>query len=217
MKIPRRPEQIVAEVLDLIKGLPFEHLTPIIAHIAQLVYEVRLANKNTNAGGVPKEVFEYLLGMGGVSVSVQVVHEVWNGSIFIGFALKKRDAAESGEAWAGQYHSPCTVLRMFDTPASALSRDIDPSLRSLGIVPPRGIDFLGVTLHDEPERRSACATIMHSVRVTREGMEKLSGTWQLFTSEQVWKGDRQIIDHNILLLQWVLNVNRACFADLRQK
>ncbi len=166
-------------------------------------------------GGVPKEVFELLVGMAGFCASVQIVHEVWKGNEFLGFALKLRDpATEVGDAWAGLYHSPCTVIRRFDTPASALERDFRDAGDDLLPMRP-GIQFLGVTIHDEPERRCACATIMHRRKVSVVDVEGFEGEWTIFTPDEVRRGDPRIVDHNCYLLQWVLDPHRPSFADVR--
>ncbi len=198
------------KVLEFIGGAPLKELREVFLRLVERVYAHRKANK----GYVPVEIFEPCLGMGGVTVSVQIVNEVIGADgKRIGFALKKREANESGDAWKDLYHSTCCTMRMTDAPEDALGRD---TKETFGAIPSEKPEFLGVTIHDEPERWSACVTIMHRRKVRAEDMRQFVGEWKIFTEADVRAHDPQIIDHNWYLLEWVLDERRPPFSDVRR-
>jgi len=186
-----------------------EDLAPIIDCLAEKVY----SHRKENVGFVPLSVFEHLLGMGGMTVSVQTVNEVWSNGKCIGFGLRKRDDMETGDEWANRYHSTCCTLRMYDTPKQALERNAGETLES---IPDNfNTEFLGVTLHNEPERRSTCLTVMHRQKVSKQEVEKFIGVWKIFSQEDIRNHNQEIVDHNWYLLEWVLDPKRPLFADVR--
>ncbi len=199
------------QMVGFIKTATWEELLPVIQALAERIYEHRKSNK----GYAPPSVFEWLLGMGGVTVSVQIVNEVIDrGGRRIGFALKQREATEAGADWANLYHSTCCTMLLFDTPEMALGRDTKDAF---GCVPTKDeVEFLGVTIHDEPERRSACVTIMHRRKITERDLAVLQGTWRVFSEDAVRDHHKKIVDHNWYLLEWVMDENRPRFADVRR-
>ncbi len=201
---------------EIVKHRSLVELVPLIQALAEKVNAERLANKETSRGGVAKEVFELLLGMAGVTAYVPIVHELWEDNNFVGFALQQRDPENSGDTWRGLYHSVCTTARRFDSPHSALQRDLNDAYDSNVVLTLSPLKYLGTTIHDEPERRSACYTMMHVRRINRADFKGgLRGTWAIFTEKEILANDERVIDHNLQLLKWVLNPNREMFADVR--
>lgn len=92
------------------KGLLLNKLvaeTPLneLGEVFRILVERLYAHRKINNGFTPKEIFEQCVGMSGMSVSVQIINEVIDGTgghmRHIGYALKRRDDAELGDAWAG--------------------------------------------------------------------------------------------------------------------
>ncbi len=196
-------------VLWWVRRMPLNELGELFLLLVRRVYEYRKEHK----GYVPLEIFEACLGMGGVSVSVQIVNEVVdeNGNR-IGFALKRRESNEAGSAWANLYHSTCCTARMPDVPKDALDRD---TKETFGNVPEEKLEFLGVTIHDEPERWSSCYTVMYRRKVSFEDVNKFIGEWKVFAAEDIKNRHQKIVDHNWYLLDWVMDEKREPFANVR--
>lgn len=204
-------------VLKLVKWLvlwrarnaPLNEMGELFLILAQRVYEHRKKNK----GYVPIEIFESCLGMAGVSVSVQIVNEVVDeAGKRIGFALKKREANEAGEDYRGLYHNTCCTFRTFDTPEDALNRDAE---ETFGNVSEENLELLGITIHDEPERRSACVTVMHRRKVRPEDVNRFVGEWKIFSDEAIRNRNPNIVDSNWYQLDWVMAEGRKLFANVR--
>lgn len=192
-------------VLWSLKHAELRELGEVFKLLVEKVYRYRLANE----GYVPVEIFEACVGMGGVSVSVQIVNEVIENGVHIGFALRKRGGEEVGEKWQGLYHSTCATASLLTTPESAFKRN---TIDAFGYLPTLDkLEKLGVTIHNEPERWSACVTIMYRRKVTREQVASFKGGWKIFTDIH----DPLIIDHNQYLLEWVSDPDRKWFADVR--
>lgn len=199
------------ELLKKISGMDLRDMAEIFYVLAEKVYQYR----QDNNGLVPSEIFEACLGIGGMTVSVQIINEVVGllGE-HVGYALRKREVNEIGEAWAGLYHSTCTVGNMIDTPETMLDRNIK---QTYGISrPSESLEFLGVTIHDEPERKSACLTVVHLRKITHKDTESFIGEWQVFSDNQIINHDKRIIDHNWYLLEWAMDQKRPQFADVRK-
>lgn len=197
------------KMLETVAKIPLNELGELFRSLVQRVYEHRKQNK----GYVPLEIFEACLGMGGMSVSVQIVNEVVDrDGNRIGFALKKRESSEAGAAWANLYHSTCCTARMLDVPEDALNRD---TKETFGSVPTENLEFLGVTIHDEPERWSSCYTVMHRRRVGLDDVKNFVGEWKIFTETDIRSRNPEIVDHNWYLLDWVMDENREPFANVR--
>ena len=197
----------LGSAIDLVGRAPWTELVPLMQALSGRLYAERQENPR---GYTPKPIFELCLGMGGMFVSAQIVNEVVgpNGE-HLGFALKKRDESDSGDAWRGMFHSTCTSGLIKDTPGTMLDRD---TVEAFGFHPEDDtIEFLGVTIHDEPERCGACLTVMHRRKVTMGMFSTFNGTWEIFKDVN----DPRIIDHNRYLLQWVLDRGRPKFADVR--
>lgn len=203
------------EMIKAINALPLNELAEVVDVLANKVYGYRLNEGAAIGGGVPREVFESLLAMSGISVSVQTVNTVCgdvSGAIpRVGFALKRR-TNEVG--WESKYHNTCTVMRMNDSPQSALTRNAE---EAFGFVPPNDApSFLGVTIHAEPERRSSCVTIMHERYVSEDGVKHFAGDWKVYsTSEVELTAPDEVVDHNWPQLRWILDSRRPFFVDLR--
>jgi hypothetical protein len=198
---------------DLVRWLeetPLAKLAFVFKILVQRVYSHRLANK----GFVPPEIFESCIGMSGVAASVQIVNEVVDaGGDHLGYALKLREEGEVGDAYKGTYHNTCCSVRLFDTPATALGRDTKEAFgREL---PDEELEFLGVTIHDEPARFGADMTVMHRRKVTLEQMQGFVGTWRMFTNAEVLARDPLIVASNCDQLSWVMDPKRPPFADVR--
>lgn len=195
---------------QLIAETPLNELGEVFRVLVERLY----AHRKANNGFTPREIFEQCVGMSGMSVSVQIVNEVVAPSgEHIGYALKQRDATEIGDEWAGLYHSTCTTARMPDTPTMMLGRD---TKETFGVTRQgEELEFLGVTIHDEPERWSSCLTVMHRRRVTADQVAQFTGTWKIFSDDDIRYHHKEIIDHNWYLLEWVLDENRPLFADVR--
>lgn len=102
---------------------------------------------------------------------------------------------------------------MPDTPTTMLGRD---TRETFGHVrPDEKLEFLGVTIHAEPERWSSCLTVMHRRVVTQEEIAQFTGTWKIFSDDDIRYHHKDIIDHNWCLLEWVLDPDRPRFADVR--
>jgi hypothetical protein len=197
-------------VLDYLTSTPLKDLGDEFSVLTSRVY----ANRQANKGYVPLEIFEQCVGLGGMSVSVQIVNAVMDADgKHIGFALKQRDASEAGEGWASLYHSTCTTGRLPDTPESALERDTKEAFGHAS--PGKKPGFLGVTIHDEPERCSSCLTVMHLRTVTEKEVSAFVGRWRIFSEADVRHHHEDIVDHNWYLLEWVLDFDRPKFANVR--
>ncbi|MBI4032691.1 hypothetical protein HY374_03230 [Candidatus Berkelbacteria bacterium] len=196
------------KVLTWIKDVPLAALGALFRLLVERVYAHRQANK----GYVPREIFEPCLGLAGVTVSVQIVNELVDvRGRRIGFALKQREPDEAG--WAGLYHSTCGTARLPDDHKAALMRNTE---ETFGKVPADDkVEFLGVTIHDEPERWSACYTIMHRRKVRLDDLKRFVGTWLVFRDDEIRARNPEIVDHNCFLLDWVMDENREPFADVR--
>ncbi|OGZ08558.1 MAG: hypothetical protein A3D65_04870 [Candidatus Lloydbacteria bacterium RIFCSPHIGHO2_02_FULL_50_13] len=194
----------------LLAEMPLNELNEMFLALAKRLYAYRKANN----GFVPKEIFEACVGMSGMSVSVQIVNEVVDAKgMHIGYAMKQRDSSELGDAWACLYHSTCTTARLQDTPATMLGRD---TKETFGVTKPEErLEYLGVTIHDEPERWSSCLTVMHRRMVATEEVSQFTGTWKIFSDNDIRYHNKEIIDHNWYLLEWVLDPDRPLFADVR--
>lgn len=196
--------------LEWLAETPLNELGEVFKVLVERVYQHRKANN----GFTPKEIFEQCVGMSGMSSSAQIVNEVVDATgRHVGYALKQRDSSELGDAWAGLYHSTCTTARITDTPATTLGRD---TKETFGVTKPEEkLEFLGVTIHDEPERWSSCMTVMHRRKVTEEQVAQFTGVWRIFSDDNIRNHHKDIIDHNWYLLEWVLDPNRPMFADVR--
>ena len=196
--------------VEFVRTTPLNQLGEVFKVLAERLYVERRANN----GFIPREIFERCVGMSGMSVSVQIVNELIDDKAqHLGYALKQRDSSELGDAWAGLYHSTCTTARMTDTPTSMLERNAKEAFGAPWI---NGLEFLGVTIHDEPERCSACLTVMYHRTVTLQEFAQFTGTWKTFSSyEDIRHHNKEIVDHNWYLLEWVCDRNRPIFADVR--
>ncbi len=204
-------ENSVASMVEIIEKATFDELVPIIQALAKKIYAHRQANK----GFVPISVFEYLIGMSGAAVSVQIVHEVHTrDSHRLGFALKLREAEEAGEKYRGKYHNTCCSFRMYDTPETALGRDTADAFGDKATdVPP--VEFLGVTIHHEEARRGADVTMMHLRIINEDDLPRLTGQWKVFTEAGIRERNREIVFSNCEQLEWVMDPDRPMFADIR--
>jgi hypothetical protein len=178
--------------------------------LAEKVYNCR----RLNDGLVPPEIFEPCLSMSGMTVSAQIVNEVVDATgTHVGYALRQREKDEVGSKWVGLYHSTCTVGRMVDTPTSMLSRNMAQAYGHPKL--DESLEFLGVTINDEPERWSSCLTVMYRRKIKEKELSLFIGKWVVFTDEQIFSHDERIINHNWYLLEWVIDEKRSKFADVR--
>ncbi|MCK5026819.1 MAG: hypothetical protein KAS07_00215 [Candidatus Pacebacteria bacterium] len=188
---------------------PLKKQTPVIKILSEKVYKERSANK----GFVPPKVFEPLLGMGGVTFSVQTVHEVVDkNKNRLGFALRLRDKNEVGDAFIGLYHSTCSTFRLFDTPETALNRNDTEATGNREDLP----KFIGVTIHHEESRKCADVTAMHIRQITLKQINEMNGTWKCFTEDEIQKRDPRIVRSSLQQLLWVMSSNKKSFQDIRK-
>lgn len=193
----------IQPLLQLAETASLEELEPLFAVLANRINTYRAVHK----GSVPSAVFESLLGMAGVSVSVQIVNEVVDESDKrIGWALRKRTTDEVG--WIGLYNNTCTVLRMTDTPTTALARDTQ---ETFGTARDEDLEFLGNTLNYERERLEMCLTVMYRRRVSAQEVAGFIGEWKIFSDEQVLAHDTAMVDYNWYQLQYAMDEHREKF------
>ncbi len=192
-------------LLQYVKNVDLVELAPAIEVLAERVYEWR---KDHN-GFVPLAIFESLLSLGGVAVSVQIVNEVVDdGGKHIGFALKKRDATEAG--WANLYNNTCCTARMTDHARDGLARDTKETFGATR--DDESLELLGVVINHEKERHSTCYTLMHRRYVTLGEVKKFVGEWDIFTREEIMAHDPQIVNYNWDQLAYAMDPNRAKVA-----
>lgn len=197
------------EIIEAVKETPLNEFGEVFFALVRKVYEYR----KTHEGYVPREIFEACLGMAGLTCSVQIVNEVvGEDGKRIGFALKKREAYEV--SWEGLYHSTCCVGHLFTTPENALGKDTE---ETFGYIPDpnEDMEFLGATIHYEPERLMACLTVMHRRKIRPEDVSRFVGEWKIFTEEDIRSRNPEIVDNNWYLLEWVMAEKRRPFADVR--
>jgi hypothetical protein len=196
------------EVLDFLRNTPLSRLGEVFKILAEKVYQHRLTFK----GFVPREIFEACFGMAGIGISVQIVNEVVDKKgKHLGFALKKRDDPnEMGEKWVNLYHSTCATLYMTAQKNKLLERNTLEAFDKL--LENDRLEFLGSTVHHEPERWSDCVTFMFRRKITLKQFGEFKGTWKIFKNIH----DPKIIDHNQYLLEWVTDSEREkVLADIR--
>lgn len=191
-------------LISTIETASWDDLVPAIKALAERVY----GHRREHSGYVPLSVFEYLLGMGGISASVQIVDEVIDeGGNRLGFALKLREGNEVG--WGGLYHSTCTTVRMTDHPDEALARD---TRETFGEDREEQLEFLGNVINHETERRSSCITLLYRRRVKLEDLKGFVGSWTVFSEEEIRARDPRIVNYNWDQLAYVMDEHRAPFA-----
>lgn len=194
------------EMIEYLKTAPLKDLEEVFSILADRVYKHRIENY----GFVPLEIFEYCLGIAGVSISVQIVNQVVDDQGEpIGFALKKRQSDEVG--WENLYHNTCTTGRIGDTPASALGRD---QKETFGKIPDNDqLKCLGCTINVEIERRSSCLTVMYVRKIKLDDISSFIGDWKFFSNQQIMDHDERIVNYNWYQLEWVLDPNRSFFSS----
>lgn len=194
------------QILNWIEKTQLEDMGTVLTALADKVYAHRLENK----GFVPFAVFEQLLGP--VTVSVQIVHEVVDTSgARLGFALRKREENEAGEAYENQSHSTCTSFRWIDDIESALDRDDSDAFAGASNHP---IEYLGMTYHHEAPRRNMDMTFMHRRSIRLGDVDSMDGNWMVFSDNNIISGDDRIIESNLHQLRWVMDANRKQFGVL---
>lgn len=197
------------QILDWARTAPLKELAPLLRLLAARLYEHRLAHN----GYVPPELFEPSLGIGGVTVSSQIVNEVVDADgKRIGFALKRREKGEIG--WEGLHHNTCCTFRLTDTPDSALLRNVRETFQE--IPAEEELEVLGVTVHHEPERQATCVTLMYRRQVAHQDVvRRFAGTWKLFSEEDIRNRNPELVDHNCWQLEWVMDKSRETFAAIQ--
>jgi hypothetical protein len=196
-------------VLGWMQRTPLEEMGRVLTVLANKVY----AHRSVNKGYVPPQVFEQLLGP--VTVSVQLVHEVLDvNDESIGYALRRREAHEVGDAYAGKHHNVCCSLRWFDTIETALARHHADVGRSFEV------EHLGTTYHHEAPRRNMDLTFMYRSLVPASLVPSLHGDWCVYTHAEIAEmlGKRQedvpIVLSNVAQLCWVADPSRKEFGVL---
>lgn len=198
------PEDQEAVVAEYFRKTPLKGLHESTTALADVVYAHRLENR----GFVPREVFESVMGVGGITVSVQIIHEVLDADgTPVGFALRLRDEGEVGEAYKGKYHNTCCSLRWTDTITSALERnDTDAFDETHGAL----LQYLGVTYHHEAPRRNMDLTFMYRRRISVEDITRMNGEWRFFSFESLLcmlgksAGELPIVESNLHQLLWAM-------------
>lgn len=191
-------------ILAELGSLPLENLAPIFNLLKKRCYTARLANN----GRVPKEIFEACVGIGGTCPCYQVVVRVVDmDNKLVGFALRKREADESGDAWANMYHNICTVARMTETPDDILERIASDMGEEIHFN--ARVILEGVTIHSEKERCCDAHTHIWSLDVFQKAVSTFPGTWEIFGPDQL--DDPRIIDHMREILKWVMTPNKPMF------
>ena len=211
------PEEQEAVVAEYFRKTPLSGLGKSTSALANVVYAHRLANK----GLVPFETFESVMGIGGITVSAQIVHEVLDpeGNP-MGFALRLREEDEVGDAYRGKYHNTCCSLRWSDTMTSALERDDADAFDGAHGAP---LTYLGVTYHHEAPRRSMDLTFMYRRRISFSDIKEMHGNWKFFSFERLMSMvgksavELPIVESNHHQLLWAMTEDafRPTMAVLR--
>jgi len=192
------------ELRELLETTPLEELGPELDILAERCYQARVANK----GRVPREIFESCVGIGGNYPCAQIIVEVIDDTgVHIGYALRQRDAGESGSEWSGLYHNVCSAIRMGETEQDVLARNFADIT---GVVPAvNDLEYVGTNLQSEPERRADAVTTIWMIPMREADISTLNGTWKVFGDDEL--GDPSIIDHMQAILRWANDPNRDQF------
>lgn len=194
------------ELLEMFKSLSLVERADFLKNTAEKVHLWRQENN----GYVPREIFASCVGIGGVYPCVEMVIEIatekgdWGG-----YALKKRGGNE--QDWEGQYQIVGVAGLSTDSPADIFKR-IEEEIHGPGGYPVERVPiFVGVEIHNEPERYATCWTLTYKLRVSRHEIKRFSGDWKIFTDVD----SLEIVDHHRKTLRWVMSASPNEFVDLR--
>jgi hypothetical protein len=174
----------------------------------------RLQAHRTTAGGLtPSELYEPVLAIAGVYVSIDLAIQAHDQTGSKGFAFKKRgDQGEVG--WLGQYQIVGSSVGItgregaYQRLATKIHTDVDRGKQLI-----QGSRELGLIYQWESERRALCVTIQHHVRVSHAEFAEFSGVWRIVPVEQI-SSDNTIIDLHRRRIPWILDPLRLFQVDL---
>lgn len=188
------------------RGLSLIPLSKMGSIFAQLLARVN-AHRAVNKGFVPREIFPFVLGMGGKDVCFEIVIKSPEG-----YLLKKRGTGEQG--WQGEYQIIGTSFTTSISDAfGRLSREAfgdEPEY----VFRPEKLEFVGVEIHEEKERGGInCFTLVWIFDISHAQAKSLVGDWKEFAQTD----DEQIIGHHQNTLAWasIPEKIRPLIADLR--
>lgn len=197
------------QLLQLVQEAPLSDLAPVFEILAERVYQ----HRKENNGYVPLQIFPFCVGIGGVYPCVEVIVYLDEPSRGARIFFKKREGT-SEQGWEGQYQIPGVAGRITDSPADIFGRlakelfGHDADAESL-----KNLNFVGIEIHDETERRATCWTLVYDLTVDYMSKRPVGGEWKLIN---MLSEDGTIIDHHRKTLEWYLTLqNRPLFVDLR--
>ncbi|MDO8594548.1 MAG: hypothetical protein Q7R93_03465 [bacterium] len=207
-KIQATSVSVSSELLKWVQAAELKALGPLFHMLAQKVFMHRKAN----GGLVPPEIFPSCVGIGGVYPCVEVaIRVLGHGNNTVGYVLKKRGNAEQG--WNGLYGIPGVSGLTIDSPSKMFSR-LGTKIWGEKTDLFRRLAFVGVEMHDEPERDGVtCWTMMYCMNIALSEQKELSGQWKLFLG--VHLDDPSIVPHHRKTLAWIDNPDRPLLANLR--
>lgn len=201
------------EVQRFLRTTPLEEIKEELEIIGQRLEAYRFGND----GFTPKAIFASCVGVGGTYPCYEVVIRVTDGPVVKGFALKKREIADHG--WHGQFHITGVSARRTDGRREILARLSKEIFGRVDRLDLTRLTFAGIELHNEPERRAACHTVVFVLDIRGDGLGNLSGEWKTFETQQL--DDFSILDHHRKTLRWVVSLKElfegwdSHLADLR--
>lgn len=203
-----KKEMLRAILLRAISNAPLEKLEDVFRILSRRVHTHRQANR----GFVPREIFPFCIGIGGIYPCVEIVVKAHDGKS-LGFALKKRSGNEQG--WKGKYQIVGAAVRTTDKPENVYNRVL-AEIFGEGKQPPnlrqsKKLEFIGTEIHDEPERQAVCLTLVWQIKMMKKDLAGLDGEWRFFKNPN----DKRIVNHHQKTLAWVSDENREIFVDLR--
>ncbi|MDD4902425.1 MAG: hypothetical protein PHE24_04810 [Patescibacteria group bacterium] len=195
-----------ANFFQALKNSPLDQLGDVFKMLADKVF----AHRRENKGYVPLAIFPYCVGIGGIYPCVEMIVEVRSllGTP-IGYALKKRSAEE--QAWQGKYQIVGVAGRITDQPKNIFNRLTTEIFGQNKLAEYKKADFIGIEIHDEPERQATCWTAVWKISIRKNQFPLLSGDWKIFNQFE----NDGIIDHHRKTLGWAANPAREVFVDLR--
>jgi len=192
------------ELFQVLRDCSLEKLVGAMRILALRCYKYRRANN----GYVPPRIFPSVLGISGIATAIEVIVEIGSQTPRQ-FALKLRDGRDT-HGWPDQYEVTGVTGRMnvgVDELTHKLQKELFGDQQRLLCL--EQLEFLGVTIQNEPERLVSCWTVLFLLKI--QDPTELSGNWRVFSDPY----SPEIIDHHREALRWVLDPKRQRFADLR--
>lgn len=149
------------------------------------------ALSSDSAGLLPTSIWESLFRITHICPTLEVVIAVYSDAgKFLGWALKQRDVDDCN--WPELFHAPGTVLRHHDSPESIRKR-LD--LEIFGEPAAAPLRELPCVIRPDPVRDVTCLSIVYLLSIPDERLSTLSGTWHMFTHQEILSADpRTIVD-----------------------